>query len=259
MSTILKALKKLEQEQEGQRSDLQRPGADINTRQVFNKAVRFAWIRRVGLHWFLILFVTAAIGVGGFTLIDKGKKTLSRRNVSRQQAHATDQLLKDQSPNSAEKTDAEQTKMSSSESPGLGRQSLPATAQLPKSGSQGAMTRSGNDNRQPLPRAPSPRIEKTREPHIPTKNIDTPGPAAITPSDNTLLSSNLDAKPMTDGRLKVQAIAWSSVVEERMAVINDRIVHQGDAVEGFIVVAVEPEQVVVREGQQMWAVPFGHE
>ncbi|MEJ2038945.1 MAG: hypothetical protein P8X55_08430 [Desulfosarcinaceae bacterium] len=62
---------------------------------------------------------------------------------------------------------------------------------------------------------------------------------------------------MIDGRLKVQAIAWSPVAEECMAVVNDRIVHQGDAVDGFSVLAVEADQLVVRSGGWLWAVAFG--
>jgi hypothetical protein len=63
---------------------------------------------------------------------------------------------------------------------------------------------------------------------------------------------------LTDGRLKVHAIAWSAAVEDRMAVINSRVVHEGDSVDGFAVVAIRPEDVVVREKEKgLYRVVFG--
>ena len=63
---------------------------------------------------------------------------------------------------------------------------------------------------------------------------------------------------MTDGRLKVQAIACSATVENRMAVINSRVVHEGDSVDGFGVVAIRPDDVVVRDkAKGLFRVVFG--
>ena len=64
---------------------------------------------------------------------------------------------------------------------------------------------------------------------------------------------------LTDGRLKVHAIAWSAEAEERMAVVNSRVVHEGDSIDGFLIVAIRPEDVVVREKENgMFRVVFGH-
>jgi hypothetical protein len=64
---------------------------------------------------------------------------------------------------------------------------------------------------------------------------------------------------LSDGRLKVHAIAWSATVEDRMAVVNARVVHEGDSVDGFAVVAIRPEDVVVREKEKgLYRVVFGH-
>lgn len=64
--------------------------------------------------------------------------------------------------------------------------------------------------------------------------------------------------PMTDNRLKVQAIVWSSASEDRMAVINSRILHEGDSVDGFTVVSIKPDDVIVREkGAGLWRIRFG--
>jgi general secretion pathway protein B len=63
---------------------------------------------------------------------------------------------------------------------------------------------------------------------------------------------------LTDGRLRIHAIAWSSNPEDRMAVINSRVIHEGDSVDDFAVVVIRPDDVVVREkGKGVWRVQFG--
>jgi hypothetical protein len=66
-----------------------------------------------------------------------------------------------------------------------------------------------------------------------------------------------DARPLTDGRLKVQALAWSPKAEDRMAVINTRIVHEGDKVNGFTVLAIGSDDVIVRDKDIKFRVTFG--
>ncbi|MEJ2038944.1 MAG: hypothetical protein P8X55_08425 [Desulfosarcinaceae bacterium] len=79
MSTILKALKKLEQE--GKHTGPQHAGADLNTRQVFHKAVRFAWIKRVGLRWLLICIGLSA-GAAGLYFAGTSRQLFSNVNLS---------------------------------------------------------------------------------------------------------------------------------------------------------------------------------
>jgi hypothetical protein len=63
---------------------------------------------------------------------------------------------------------------------------------------------------------------------------------------------------LTDRRLKVHAIAWFPQPADRMAVINNRVIYEGDSVDGFTVVAIRPDDVVVREkGSVVWRVEFG--
>ncbi len=67
-----------------------------------------------------------------------------------------------------------------------------------------------------------------------------------------------DLRPLTDGRLKIQAIVWSDNQNDRMGVINTQIVHEGSSVDGFDVVAIRSEDIVVRaEGGEMYRVLFG--
>ena len=62
---------------------------------------------------------------------------------------------------------------------------------------------------------------------------------------------------ITDSKLKLQALAWSDDAVRRMAVINGRIVHEGESVDGYQVVEIRAEDVIVNEGGKSWRLEFG--
>lgn len=62
---------------------------------------------------------------------------------------------------------------------------------------------------------------------------------------------------LDNDKLKLQAIAWSTVAAERIAVINDRIVREGESVEGYSINQIRQEDVVVNDGSQSWQLEFG--
>jgi hypothetical protein len=66
-----------------------------------------------------------------------------------------------------------------------------------------------------------------------------------------------NAETMSDGRLKVQAIVWAPKADDRMAVINSRIVREGSVIDGFSVIGIGEDAVYVKEGGRMLKVPFG--
>jgi len=65
------------------------------------------------------------------------------------------------------------------------------------------------------------------------------------------------ARRMTDGRVKVQAIAWAEEASERMAVINNHIVREGGSVEGFFIVRIGKDTVILRENGHLLKILFG--
>ncbi|WP_054030770.1 general secretion pathway protein GspB [Desulfatitalea tepidiphila] len=65
------------------------------------------------------------------------------------------------------------------------------------------------------------------------------------------------ARRMTDGRLEVQAIAWAEEPSERMAVINNHIVREGGSVEGFFIVRIGKDTVILRENGRLLKILFG--
>lgn len=60
-----------------------------------------------------------------------------------------------------------------------------------------------------------------------------------------------------DSKLKLQALAWSTDDTRRMAVINGRIVREGESVDGYQVVQIREEDVVVNDGGKSWRLEFG--
>ncbi|MGD1967747.1 MAG: general secretion pathway protein GspB [Desulfobacterales bacterium] len=61
---------------------------------------------------------------------------------------------------------------------------------------------------------------------------------------------------LDNAKLKLQAIAWSSVAAQRIAVINNRIVREGESVEGFSINQIRQEDVIVNDGNQSWQLEF---
>jgi len=62
---------------------------------------------------------------------------------------------------------------------------------------------------------------------------------------------------LADSSMKLQALAWSKDAARRMAVINGRIVREGESMEGYQIKQIREEDVVVSNGQQSWSLEFG--
>jgi cytoskeletal protein RodZ len=69
------------------------------------------------------------------------------------------------------------------------------------------------------------------------------------------------ASPRTDlpelkTGLTLQAISWSEESQRRIAVINGNILREGGAVEDFTITRIDQNQVVVRKGSEEWKLLF---
>jgi hypothetical protein len=61
---------------------------------------------------------------------------------------------------------------------------------------------------------------------------------------------------LENGKLELQAISWSKTPSQRIAVIENEIIHQGQIVGGYKIIYIGPEQVVVEKGGEQWKVIF---
>ena len=69
--------------------------------------------------------------------------------------------------------------------------------------------------------------------------------------------NNFDSLNAFDGsQLRLQAIAWSDYISMRMAVINNRIVREGETVDGFSITKIRQEDVIFTDGSASWKLEF---
>ncbi len=158
-----------------------------------------------------------------------------------------------------------------------GRRRQSAGPPVPRvSGSQPARERPVVGRRTPAA-APAGQVDRAPQRPIPERNttaVLTPAPPEsqqegtapadttaepLADSDRKAPTDNYEKTPLlTDGSLRVHAIAWSPQPAERMAVINSRVIHEGDAVEDFVIMVIRPDDVVVRQKEKgVWRVEFG--
>ena len=92
----------------------------------------------------------------------------------------------------------------------------------------------------------------------PKASTNQPSPRVpATPKKADARNSQLDSlSPMTDSKLKLQAIAWSNDATRRMAVINNQIVREGGMVDGFSVTHIRRDDVIVNDGAASWRLEF---
>ena len=110
---------------------------------------------------------------------------------------------------------------------------------------------------------PSPRKKPALTTVAPAENPAAPKekalnqPAATAAGKTPPAPAKVAYERLADSKLKLQALAWSADVARRMAVINGRIVREGESVDGYQIMQIREEDVVVREGARSWRLEFG--
>ena len=61
---------------------------------------------------------------------------------------------------------------------------------------------------------------------------------------------------LENDELELQAISYSKTPGQRMAVINNEIVRQGQSLKGYKVIYIGPEKVVVEKAETQWQLIF---
>ncbi len=61
---------------------------------------------------------------------------------------------------------------------------------------------------------------------------------------------------LNDGDLELQAISYAQTPSERMAVINNDIIREGRSINGYKIIYIGPEQVVVEQRGAQWKLIF---
>ena len=61
---------------------------------------------------------------------------------------------------------------------------------------------------------------------------------------------------LNDPEMKLQAITWSKDPQKRIAVINNRIMRQGDVVSGYRIDTINQDDVVLSDAGEKWKLLF---
>ena len=97
----------------------------------------------------------------------------------------------------------------------------------------------------------TPPIKKDTQPSRPILKPDKEEKSAAIPK-----TQPSPIELMDETRLKLDAIGWSDDPKKRIAVINGRIVREKESIEGYFIVRIDAEEVVVREGGKSWRLVF---
>jgi hypothetical protein len=133
-----------------------------------------------------------------------------------------------------------------------GRSSSPQ----PSTGTRPPQTAPVSRKKQPLKRASTPpRSKSVKKPPAQTASRPTASAPRTTKPVQNKPRTTYDR--LDDAKLKLQALAWSEDIARRMAVINGLIVREGESVDGYQVIKIREEDVIVRNGAKSWRLEFG--
>lgn len=260
MSTILKALKQVDQTAPPE--DIQSWPPKIDTKKAVKARVeKIRLNRKVYLTIVLVLIIVAA----GWLAYNKKDLLLAKLSSGRTlekdklTSSASSENGKDSLPNMGNrraglKNEPKQT--------GTDKQSrqlpkIPVRKNIIK---RKDFTTSGQTRPLPKPAPSKSRISRsqTADPKNPVRNQ---GRAALTPptkkAKSPLKQASRSYRRLDDSKLKLQAIAWSNDVAQRIAVINGHIVREGESVEGFSVTQIRQDDIIVNDGTESWRLEFG--
>ena len=56
---------------------------------------------------------------------------------------------------------------------------------------------------------------------------------------------------------KIQAISWGEAPQERLVVIGNQVLREGDGIEGYRISRINPDDIVLRRGDNAYRLDFG--
>lgn len=101
-------------------------------------------------------------------------------------------------------------------------------------------------------RAPSPE----HYPDVQTRDLSPPGPAAPRPPTNQDPFALTEVLPKD--ALQLQAISWSDRPSERITIIAGRILREGQSIDGYTVIEIRSEDVIVEKEGKRWRLAYGN-
>ena len=228
MSSILKALKKLEDENPPKGRSVVWPSGPAPHRTIRRWDITSGW--SAVLLWGL-LAVVALISVGGivlYLLSPSDRNAVPTASVGQSVAKP---IQESPPPETVAKLPPQ-----------------PSPTPPPKEASQ--PTAPLATKAVPVPKAAAPSAVK-KIPSAPRK--EKPPARAVETEPDRAATADL---PVLTTDLKLQAISWASAPGDRLAVINGNITREGTSLEGYSIVQIDKDEVVVRKGSEQWKLVF---
>jgi hypothetical protein len=232
MSTILKALKRAEQDCPDP-GDTDRSSLKLNVRTTLNSKLKGQGsgfpIRPIYLV--ITLCLTFVITAAAYVLVFK------------------DTAVQPQRP--ARKTASPAPVAAPADLTGHTQPVLPPRAKAP------ALPVPDTRHRHPLEKPPElPEIEKKTAPitsQPPAAPLGTPDVPPDRIDDPPALP---DIRPLAQGILKLQALSWAETSSGRVVVINNRVLGEGESVEGYRIQRIEKDGVILQQSGQAYTLGF---
>ena len=74
---------------------------------------------------------------------------------------------------------------------------------------------------------------------------------------NAEWSAAIPVKQTGESKLELQAIAWSSDPKNRLAVVNGRVVREGESIDSVHIMHIGKDEVIFKKGSEEWKQLFG--
>jgi len=90
------------------------------------------------------------------------------------------------------------------------------------------------------------------EEQTPEKTVAPSGSTPVTP----VKTITVEIPKLNDPDMKLQAITWSRVPQKRIAVINSRILREGEMVSGYLINTINQDDIVLSQEGAKWKLLF---
>ena len=248
MSSILKALKRIEKDAPPQDESHPWP-RPIDSKKAFNSRVKKTWLYNKLLR-LLVIFII--VGAAGWLVISQRQVIVTKLLPAKSRND-----IRQQSAPSKEKSSVYQAKISNTPKPV--KNDPPHSSKAPtkpsgKSYSPKKLIPTGSNEPPPLVTSQTRVGQPQSSPMPPPVKNKQP---LKTKSKSAGLNTKFDSvRVFNDSTLKLQAIAWSEDASRRMVVINNRIVREGETVDGFSITQIREDDVIISDGSETWRLEF---
>ena len=269
MSTILKALKRIDHTSPPP-EDLQSRPLRIDTKKTLKTRItKIRLYRKLYLSMILLVVVIAA---GWFVYSQKDRfvsklssdRTSEKAPIYQAKIHPNPNQTENAAKNSTTSSGHQNIRTGTNneqDSAGINISSRPLPQMPAQQKNQKKPIFILSDKNKPLEQKSTAKANISQSPSAVSQNQiqQNQRQPAVTSTEKTQAMSPQVPRTyrrLDDDKLKLQAIAWSKLAAQRIAVINDHIVREGESVAGFSVNQIRQEDVIVNDGTESWQLEF---